>query len=134
MDRVVLLITFHFSKNMFSFSKYILEWASILKMWFFFKDVFIFKILFFFGKCFHFQKVILFWKSFSISKCERSREAFFLFSEKHNCKQTFVNKNLYSHYKWLYWWGCENIGRLFHETYELDPVHKFWNSLQNTLS
>ena len=36
---------------------------------------------------------------FSFSKYESFREYFFSFSEKHNCKQKFVNKNLYSHYK-----------------------------------
>ena len=41
---------------------------------------------------FHFQNG--FRNEFSFSKCER-----FPFSKKHNCKQKFVNKNLYSHYK-----------------------------------
>ena len=69
------LITFHFSENMFLFSKWISEWAFISKMWFFFE------------MCFQFQNV----KSFV--------SVVFPFSEKHNCKQKFVNKNLYSHYK-----------------------------------
>ena len=38
-------ITFQFSKNMFSFSKWVSEWAFIFKMWFFFE------------RCFHFQNV-----------------------------------------------------------------------------
>ena len=40
-----LQITFHFSENMFSFSKWVSEWAFISKMWFFFE------------MCFHFQNV-----------------------------------------------------------------------------
>ena len=60
------LIIFHFSKNMFSFSKWVSEWASIFKMWFFFK------------MCFHFQNV----KGFV--------SVFFPFSEKYNCKQKSV--------------------------------------------
>ena len=39
------LITFHFSKNIFSFSKWVSEWAFVFKMWFFFE------------MCFHFQNV-----------------------------------------------------------------------------
>ena len=65
------LITFHFSENIFSFSKWVSEWAFISKMWFFFE------------MCFHFQNV----KGFMC--------VVFPFSEKHNCKQKFVNKNLY---------------------------------------
>ena len=57
------LITFHFSKNMFSFSKWVSEWA------------FIFKMSFFFEMCFHFQNV----KGFV--------SVVFPFSKKHNCKQ-----------------------------------------------
>ena len=84
------LITFHFSKNMFSFSNYISEWASILKMWFFFsKGVSIFKMWFFFERCFHFQNVALFRKVFSFSKLKCFVSFFFFFSEKHNCKQKF---------------------------------------------
>ena len=72
------LITFHFSKNMF-----------IFKMGF--------------GMSFHFQN-FFFQNVFSCSKCERFRE-FFPFSEKKpNCKQKFVNKNLYSPNS--FWWGC----------------------------
>ena len=52
-----------------------------------------------FGMSFHFQNVVLFRNVSSFSKCERFRELFFPFSEKHNCKQKFVNKNLYSHFK-----------------------------------
>ena len=54
------LFIFHFSKNMFSFSKWVSEWAFIFIM------------------CFHFQNV----KGFvSVG---------FPFSEKHNCKQKSV--------------------------------------------
>ena len=31
---------------------------------------------------------------FSFSKCERFRKGLFTFSNKHNCKQMFLNKNL----------------------------------------
>ena len=62
------LITFLYSESMFSFWKWVSEWASISKMWFFFE------------MCFHFQNV----KSFV--------SVVFPFSEKHNCKQKFVNK------------------------------------------
>ena len=37
------LFIFHFSKNMFSFSKWVSEWAFIFKMWFFFKFCFSFQ-------------------------------------------------------------------------------------------
>ena len=61
------LITFHFSENMFSFSKWVSEWAFIFKMWFSFK------------MCFHFQNM----KGFVIFV--------FTFSKKHNCKQKSVH-------------------------------------------
>ena len=62
--------TFHFSENLFSFSKWVLEWAFISKMWFFFL------------MCLHLQNV----KGFV--------SVVFLFP-----KNTIVNKNLYIHYK-----------------------------------
>ena len=58
------LSIFHFSLNIFSFSKWISEWAFIFKMGFFFwKCAFIFKM----------------WKVLWV--------LFFPFSEKHNCEQ-----------------------------------------------
>ena len=60
-------ITFHFSKNMFSFSKWVSEWAFIFKVWFFSKMYF------------HFQNV----KGFV--------NFVFLFSEEHKCKQKSVH-------------------------------------------
>ena len=55
------------SYKMFSFSKYISEWASILKLWFFFE------------KFFHYQNVVLFWKVFSFSKCGSFLKGVFIF-------------------------------------------------------
>ena len=61
------LITFHFSENMFSFSKWVSEWALIFKMSFFLK------------MCFHFQNV----KGFV--------SVVFPFLDKHNCKQKSIH-------------------------------------------
>ena len=66
-SRVSQTIGFHFSENMFSFSKWVSEWAFISKVWFFFE------------MCFHFQNV----KGFV--------SVVFPFSEKHNCKQKSVH-------------------------------------------
>ena len=66
-----------------------------------------YKKLYSFKMSFCFQNVVLLRNVFSFSKCERFCERFFPFSKKHNCEQKSVNKNLYSHYKLLYWWGCK---------------------------
>ena len=90
----------------FSFMLY-----TCYKKWYSFKvhfeneNIFIFKMGFEMSFCF--QNVVLLRNVFSFSKCERFRERFFSFSKKHNCEQKSVNKNLYSHYKLLYWWGCK---------------------------
>ena len=45
------------------------------------------------------QNVVLFLNVFSFTIVKGFVSIFFLFPEKHNCKQKIVNKNLYSHYK-----------------------------------
>ena len=77
-----------------------------------------------FGMSSHFQNVVLFWNTLSFSKCERFCECFFPFSEKHNCKQTFINKNLFSHYKLLYGWGCVKKQRNIFKAFEFVSVVK----------
>ena len=96
------LTNFHFSKNMFSFSKWVSEWAFIFKMCFFFKWASIFKI----------------WKV---------SWGFFPFSEKHTLK--FVNKNLYSHYKQLYWWGCVKKQRNIYKAFKFFLLSRIYNLL-----
>ena len=55
---------------------------------------------------------------------KRFPDCFSPFSDKHNCKQTFVNKNLYSHYKLLYWWGCVKKQRNIYKAFEFVSVVK----------
>ena len=50
------------------------------------------------------------WK---VSKMWQVSWLFFPFSKKHNSKQIFVNKNLYSHYKLRYWWGCVKNNEIY---------------------
>ena len=106
--------------------KWVSEWAFIFKMWFFFKMCFHFQNVkgfvgssmlsqvkslhspyinehgfkMGFGMSFHFQNVFFFEMCFHFQNVKGFMSCcFFTFSEKHNCEQKFVNKNLYSHFK-----------------------------------
>ena len=103
------------------------------------KHVFIFKIHLsfhsqnvggFFRRVFSFSKCVFFWKVFSFSNCEMFHEVFFPFSKKRNCKQNFVNKNLYSHCKQIYWWGCKKNKEIYKKLLNLFQLSRIYNSLQ----
>ena len=55
--------------------------------------------------------------------------------ELENCKkQKFVNKNLYSHFKDLYWLGCVKNDEIYIKILNLFQLSRIYNLLQNSKS
>jgi hypothetical protein len=103
--------------NHFHFSKYTLSFSKCSS---FSKCAFVFRMEFFFKMCFRFQNVK--------TVCNVSW-GFFHLSEKHNSKQKFVNKYLYSHFKELYWWGHVNNDEIYIKLSNLFQLSRIYNLL-----